>query len=515
MSRREGRYLRRQEKRQKNLIKINSEIGTYNDIFSYKNLYEKGKKCCNGVRWKASTQSFELHLFSKTAHNCKAILENNWVPSSYVHFLLTERGKTRPIDAPLIIDRQIHKVYTQKVLLPLYFPSMIYNNGASLPGKGYEFTKKMLKRDLCKYYRKYRNTGHIILIDFSNFFPSVSHTEIKKRHTRYILNQKLCTIGDSIIDSTNSNQGVPLGVEPSQAEMVAFPSALDNYIKCQLGIKEAGHYMDDYYILIPPFLDANMILEKIIKKADELKLIINRQKTCIRPLNKSFKFCKATYFFNDQGRIITRGSRDSMKRARHKFKSFVVKIQTNKMSYLNLWAGVQGAIQYFETYNDHNRVLKLRRQFYSLFGFSCELFENFLKQYGEFSMNYTVYKRYKGKTLSGEMNLPVGTQCVLKDNIIYCNNQPICAVTSQIAHNYFTTDEDKEGIERGRLINLILNRLQKKDNNYQNRWDKIWADGVCQKYKRKEHADHWLWNHEFYNAPLSDLQHIGALIGVK
>lgn len=130
-------------------------------------------------------------------------------------------------------------------------------------------------------------------------------------------------------------------------------------------------------------------------------------------------------------------------------------------------------------------------------------------------MNYTVYKRYKGKTLSGEMNLPVGTQCILKDNIIYYNNQPICAVTSQIAHNYFTADEDKEGIERGRLINLILNRLQKKDNNYQNRWDKIWTDDVCQKYKRKEHADHWLWNHEFYNAPLSDLQHIGALIGVK
>ena len=34
-------------------------------------------------------------------------------------------------------------------------------------------------------------------------------------------------------------------------------------------------------------------------------------------------------------------------------------------------------LAYFESYDDHNRVLRLRRLFYSIFGFSPEQIENF------------------------------------------------------------------------------------------------------------------------------------------
>ena len=33
--------------------------------------------------------------------------------------------------------------------------------------------------------------------------------------------------------------------------MVALPSAVDNWLKCQVGVHCAGHYMDDYYIIMP------------------------------------------------------------------------------------------------------------------------------------------------------------------------------------------------------------------------------------------------------------------------
>ena len=50
------------------------------------------------------------------------------------------------------------------------------------------------------------------------------------------------------------------------------------------------------------------------------------------------------------------------------------------------------------------------------------------------------------------------------------------------------------------------------ENKYQQRWDKVWADKLCQKYKRRDHADHWLWNNDFYSAPIDDLRYIAALI---
>lgn len=82
---------------------MNSEsIGNLSDIFTFSNLYFVGKDCCKGVRWKNSTQRFEMHLFSGTAKRRKLILEQKWKPDKYVHFLLHERGKIRPIDAPRI-----------------------------------------------------------------------------------------------------------------------------------------------------------------------------------------------------------------------------------------------------------------------------------------------------------------------------------------------------------------------------------------------------------------------------
>lgn len=353
------------------------EVGGLEDVFGYHDMYKAGKHCCNGVRWKSSTQNFEMHLFSGTAKRRRLIMEGRWVPGAYVHFMLSERGKTRPIDAPRIQDRQIHKVFTKRVLLPLYTPSMIYNNGASLPGKGFEFSKRELKEDLRWHFRRYGREGSIILIDFKQFFPTVSHEELFKRHEQLLLHPDIKKIGDDVINTVPGPLGLPLGVEPSQAEMIAFPSALDNFIKCQLGMKCAGHYMDDYYVIVPPDQDPKEIMALIVAKATSLKLTVSIAKSKIIPLTKPFKYCKAKFTLTETGRVIMCGNRGGIKRARRKVKAFYGKIQNGEMTYEDLWTSINGILAYFGGYNDHRRVLKLRRLFYAIFGFSPERIENF------------------------------------------------------------------------------------------------------------------------------------------
>lgn len=162
----------------------------------YQRLQIKFSKRKNGVRWKNSTQRFEMHLFSGTARRRKLLLDKMWNPCPYVHFVISERGKTRPIDAPRIQDRQIHKVYTKKVLLPLYLPDMIWNNGASLPGKGFHFSKRLLREDLHYHFKRYGRDGSIILLDCKQFFPSASHRVIYARHDRLIHDYDLRKLGD-------------------------------------------------------------------------------------------------------------------------------------------------------------------------------------------------------------------------------------------------------------------------------------------------------------------------------
>lgn len=125
---------------------------------------------------------------------------------------------------------------------------------------------------------------------------------------------------------------------------------------------------------------------------------------------------------------------------------------------------------------------------------------------------YICHKRFKAKALCGSVNLPAMTECEEINGIIFHNDNPICAVTSENAHQYFARNDDGNGMERGRLTQVILKTLSKRDSNYQARWDKVWDDQLCRKYKRKEHTDYWLWNHFFYNAEISDLRYIAALV---
>ena len=128
-------------------------------------------------------------------------------------------------------------------------------------------------------------------------------------------------------------------------------------------------------------------------------------------------------------------------------------------------------------------------------------------------MQYIVHRRFKGDAICGAVNLPALTQCENIEGIITLNGKPLCAAISENAHQYFARNDDGNGMMRGNLTQRIIKRLARRDDAYQDRWDKVWADKLCQKYKRKEHSDHWLWNHAFFKASIEDLQYIANLVG--
>lgn len=130
-------------------------------------------------------------------------------------------------------------------------------------------------------------------------------------------------------------------------------------------------------------------------------------------------------------------------------------------------------------------------------------------------MNYILYKRFKAKAICGEVNLPYGTEVKCENGILTIECNPICGDHSQNAYDYFARNDDGNGLERGKLIQEIIKCLSKRDKDHQDRWNKVWEDALCQKYKRTEHTDYWLWNHDFYNAEIKDLKYIANLIGAK
>ena len=128
---------------------------------------------------------------------------------------------------------------------------------------------------------------------------------------------------------------------------------------------------------------------------------------------------------------------------------------------------------------------------------------------------YVARGRAKIKGLSGPVNIPWGAVLLEQDGLLFWNGAAVCGITSQNAYDYFSRDDDGQGRARGQLVADIKARLERRDKNYQARWDKVWADPLCQRYRRPEHADWWVWSYDFFNAPLDDLKHIADLVGTR
>ena len=126
--------------------------------------------------------------------------------------------------------------------------------------------------------------------------------------------------------------------------------------------------------------------------------------------------------------------------------------------------------------------------------------------------HYVAKRRARFNGISCNVNIPYGINIEAVNGILLLDGKPICAAGSQDGLDYFVQNDDGQWEERGKLTTEIISTLTKKDKNHQARWNKVWEDALCQKYRRGEHEDFWLWNREFYAAPVEDLRHIRQLI---
>lgn len=128
---------------------------------------------------------------------------------------------------------------------------------------------------------------------------------------------------------------------------------------------------------------------------------------------------------------------------------------------------------------------------------------------------YLVTKRFRGKAICGDLNLPYGTKCFAIDGWICCDKGVVCGVESQNAYDFFTRDDDGCGEQRRKLIDCIfeaLKRTNQSKESYDAKWDKIWGNSLCQKFKRSDYNDFWIWGYNFYHAEIPDLVYINDII---
>lgn len=353
-------------------------------------------KCTHGSIWKESVQKYEINLLENTRNQIRLLENKKYKQKPFNEFPLNERGKTREIKAIHISDRVILRDLCDYILNPQLSKYLIYDNGASVKGKGIDFTRRRFEAHLHKFYRQYHtNEGYILMIDFSKFFDNVKHENLMDIFRKYLYDEELLEFLEQSLENFrvdvsflndeeyknclnilfNSiqyayidkdlltgekfmNKSIGIGSQLSQISGLIYPMEIDNYCKIVKGIKYYGRYMDDIYIIHQNKQFLQDLLKEIEIICEKYGIFINHKKTQIIKLTKTIIFLKTRYNLTKTGKIIKRISKDSISRERRKLKKYKKLLDQGKMAYKDIeeaygsWRGnLKGYLSYHTLQN--------------------------------------------------------------------------------------------------------------------------------------------------------------------
>lgn len=359
----------------------------YFDKFTDANsLYEAFQESKRESYWKGSVQKFEKYLLTNIFDLQKELRSGAYEQKPFVEFVLNERGKTRRIKATHIRDRVVQRALCDTVLNPCLQPSLIYDNGASLKGKGIDFTRRRLQCHLERFVRKHGKSGYILKIDFSKFFDNIDHELVLQAVGKKIDDPRVMVLLERLIDSfaidvsdlsddevaefehgpidlirhRESEKGekflhrsVGIGSQISQIIGIYFPTPIDFHCKVKRQCRFYGRYMDDIYVIHENKKFLEKLLSEIKEIARELKLFMNPKKTTITPLRSGFTFMQVRYNITDTGRITKRLSGQVFARERRRLKAYRRLLDNGRVTRAdirNFYQSFKGAARKFSAY---------------------------------------------------------------------------------------------------------------------------------------------------------------------
>ena len=348
---------------------------TYEEILcDANNLYRAYKASVKGSKWKESTQKFILNFLGYIFQIQEDLINRTLKNGPTEEFELRERGRIRPITSLQTQDRIVRHVLCDDILLPEVRKKIIYDNGASIKGRGISFSRKRFEVHLRKYYQEYGNTGFILFGDFTKFYDNIIH-EIAKQEllklfdddefidwlltlifdgfkidVSYMSDEEYSTCMEDTFNKLEyrlipknkltgekfMEKSVNIGDQLSQVIGIYYPHRIDTYVKYVRHQKYYGRYMDDWYIMNPDKEELLDILENIRIIAKEYGIHINEKKTRIVKISGTYKYLQIKYTLTSSGKIIKRINPKRVTAMRRKIKKLAVKVKNGDILYENV-----------------------------------------------------------------------------------------------------------------------------------------------------------------------------------
>lgn len=368
-------------------------IMSYIDFVSdYNALIAAYKRVHRVSGWKCSAQKAGINLLKEVQALSEEIESTSYRPGEGVTFQMCERGNLRLVRALNVRDTIAQQALCQSLLIPVLERYLIYDNGASLKGKGISFTRRRFEEHLRWHYRRYGTDGYALKIDFRKYFDNIEHEKLLKMILTKIPDARLKIVLQHILESNRQDvsydqrnideimqepfnslehekipnekltgqkflpKSLGIGSPLSQIAGIFFPTRIDTYCKTVRQLHCYDAYMDDRIILHPDKEYLKRLRGDIEHIAGEMGLFVHPKKTQIIKISHGITFLKTKYLLTDTGRIVRRIPHDTITTERRKLKALARLVAAGKMDYAAFtrqylsWRGDK------EWYNAHRTV---------------------------------------------------------------------------------------------------------------------------------------------------------------
>lgn len=335
---------------------------TYDELFTFENLYQAHLKARKCKRHKKDVILFELNLSENLWSLCKSLKNRTYQISGYNKFIIYE-PKKREIQALSYSDRIVQHVLCDLYLYPLLTSKFIYDNGACQKGKGTDFAMNRLSLFFRNFYKSNGCCGYILKADIKQFFPSIDHEVLRKKLGEIIPDYDIMNLVDKIIDSYNSDsgKGIPMGNQTSQLFALYYLDEMDRLVKERLHIRYYTRYMDDCILIHEDKAYLKNCLNRMEEVVeDQLHLEFN-QKTQIFPIKNGVDFLGFHFYLTETGKVIRKVRQSTKKKYKKRMKKMKEDYNNGLIQYEQIektLPGFNGHLSRGHTYRLKKAVLR-------------------------------------------------------------------------------------------------------------------------------------------------------------
>lgn len=312
-------------------------------------LDEAARRARDGTNWKESVQRFWWNRLARISSLQRALdaledgQEGAYEPDEGYEFMLNERGRTRPICGQKVDDRVVSHALNDAVLIPAIRPYLIYDNSASLEGRGVDFARRRMRAQLERYYaREGTNRGYIRLKDQSKYYDNIQHGTLQEILRTFTDDALALKVADRLLSKSRLDvsymteeafsrameekidrvayrmsghpregrkwleKGMNVGDQLSQTAGIVYPWRVDQLAKTVLGSKYYQRYMDDSCDIGRDLGKLTRRAREIDRAADSLGMYTNERKTVIARIDKGFIHLQRKIRLMDDGTVLVR-----------------------------------------------------------------------------------------------------------------------------------------------------------------------------------------------------------------